>query len=101
VDRRVRVEADDVLDLGGEGRIVGPLEREQTMGLETMGVPDALSGSQRWATAPGGLVQVNATMPATTVLAIGAVPACGSCREAGRRPLPRQIAAAKAKLPGD
>jgi hypothetical protein len=44
VVRRVHVETDDVLDLGGEGGIGGPFERAQAMGL-AMGVPDALDGA--------------------------------------------------------
>ena len=47
VGRRVHVEADDVLDLGGEGGIGGPFERAQAMGLEAMGVPNALDGALR------------------------------------------------------
>ena len=45
--RRVHVETDDVLDLGGEGGIGGPFERAQAMGLEVMGVQDALDGALR------------------------------------------------------
>jgi hypothetical protein len=47
VGRRAHVEADDVLDLGGKGGIVGSLERAQAMGLKAMGASDALNGSQR------------------------------------------------------
>jgi hypothetical protein len=36
VGRRVHVEADDVLDLGGQGRIVGLLEGADTMGLQSI-----------------------------------------------------------------
>ena len=83
--RRVHVETDDVLDLGGEGGIGGPFERVQAMGLEVMGVQDALDGALRnadcfrhrppgpWVTAPGGSVQVK-TIHATTVGATGDVP---------------------------
>jgi hypothetical protein len=87
VGRWIHVEANDVLDLGGKGGIVGPLERAQAMGLKVMGASDALNGSQRnpdglrhrarpvqWVTAPGGSVRVKATIRATTALAIGAVP---------------------------
>ena len=42
VSRRIDVEADDVLELGGEVRIVGQLELAHPMGLETMRSPDAL-----------------------------------------------------------
>ncbi len=42
VVRRVHAEANNVLDLGGEGRIVRPLECAQAMGA-----PDALNGTQR------------------------------------------------------
>ena len=44
---RVHVEADDILDLGSEGRIARPLEGSQAMRLETMFLPDALDGAQR------------------------------------------------------
>ena len=43
---RVHVEADDVLDLGGEGRVIGLLEGSDAMGLEAMSLPDALNGAQ-------------------------------------------------------
>ena len=43
---RVHVEADDVLDLLGEGRIVRALEAADAMRLEAMGIPDALDGAQ-------------------------------------------------------
>jgi len=45
--RRVHIEANDVLDLGGKGGIAGPFKRAQTMGLEAMGVPDTLDGTLR------------------------------------------------------
>lgn len=35
---RVHVEADDVLDLGSEGRIGGAFEGAQSIGLEAVGV---------------------------------------------------------------
>lgn len=40
---QVHVEADDILDLGSEGRILGLLE---TVGLEAVRVPQALDGAQ-------------------------------------------------------
>ena len=43
---RVHVEADDVLDLGGEGGVLGALEGAQAMGLEPMRLPDALDRAQ-------------------------------------------------------
>jgi hypothetical protein len=39
--RRVHIEAHDVLDLLGEGGIVGLLEGADAVGLEAMGVPEA------------------------------------------------------------
>ena len=42
VGRRVHIEADDVLDLLGEGWIGGPLEGADAVGLETGGFPEAL-----------------------------------------------------------
>ena len=47
VSRRVHVEADDILDLLGEGRVVRALEGAQAMRLQMMRVPDALDGAQR------------------------------------------------------
>jgi hypothetical protein len=47
VSRRGHVETDDVFDLGGEGGVARSLEDSQTVGLETMGFPDALDGSER------------------------------------------------------
>src|SRR4051812_13415825 len=44
---RVHIEADNVLDLGGEGGIVGLLEGPDTMRLQPMGLPDALDGTER------------------------------------------------------
>lgn len=44
---RLHVEANDILDLGGKRRIVGPLEGPQPMRLEAMGLPNALDRSQR------------------------------------------------------
>ena len=41
---RVHVEADDVFDLGGKGRIVGFLEGADAMGLEAMSQPEAVYG---------------------------------------------------------
>src|SRR5260221_1791047 len=43
---RVHVEPDDVFDLFGEGRVVGFLEGADAVGLETVGLPDALHGAQ-------------------------------------------------------
>ena len=45
--RRVHVEADDVLDLRGEGGVVGLLEGADAVGLEAMGVPEALYRAKR------------------------------------------------------
>ena len=45
--RRVHVEADDVFDLRGEGRIVRALEGADAVGLQMVGFPDALDGAQR------------------------------------------------------
>lgn len=42
MDRRAHVEADDVLDPLGEGGVVGLLEGADAVGLEAMGLPDAL-----------------------------------------------------------
>jgi hypothetical protein len=47
VSRRGHVETDDVFDLGGEGGVARSLEGSQTVGLEAMGLPDALDGSER------------------------------------------------------
>ena len=44
--RRIHVEADDVLDLAGEGRIVRALEAAHPMRLEAVGIPDALDRPQ-------------------------------------------------------
>jgi hypothetical protein len=41
--RRIDVEPDDVMQLGGELRIVGELELANAMRLQTMGTPDALN----------------------------------------------------------
>ncbi len=46
VARRVHVQPDDVLHLGREGGIAGALEGAQAMGLEAVGLPDALHGAQ-------------------------------------------------------
>ncbi len=46
VGGRVHVETDDVLHLLGEGRIVGFLERPDTVRPETMGLPDTLNRAQ-------------------------------------------------------
>src|SRR5438046_2950385 len=43
---RVHIEADDIFDLVGEGRVVGFLEAADPVGLETVGLPDALHGAQ-------------------------------------------------------
>lgn len=43
--RRVHVEADDVVDLGAEGRVGGALEGSDVVRLETMVLPDALDGA--------------------------------------------------------
>ena len=45
--RRVHVEADDVLDLLGEGGVVRALEGPHAVRLEMVGVPDPLNRSQR------------------------------------------------------
>ena len=47
VGRRTHVEADDVGDLFAESRIIGALEGADAVGLEVMGLPDALHGAQR------------------------------------------------------
>ena len=44
---RVHVESDDILDLLGEFRIAGALERADTMRLEAMRLPQALDGAKR------------------------------------------------------
>jgi hypothetical protein len=46
MDRRVHVEADDVLDLGGEVRVVGPLEGADAVRLQAVDLPDALHGAE-------------------------------------------------------
>ena len=51
--RRIHVEARDVLDLLGEGRIVGALEGAQPVWLQMVGVPDALHRAQADADSPG------------------------------------------------
>jgi len=43
---RAHVEADDILDLGGEGRVLGALEGAQSVRLQTMLIPDALDGAK-------------------------------------------------------
>jgi hypothetical protein len=53
VGGRVYVEADDILDLGGEGRVTRALERAQSMRLEAVSVPDPLHGAQRYPNRPG------------------------------------------------
>ena len=47
--RRVHVEADDIFDLFGEGRIIGPFEGADAMRLEAVHVPNALDSAQRQA----------------------------------------------------
>ena len=47
VGGRVHVQADDILDLGGEGGIARALERAQAVRLEAVSVPDPLHGAQR------------------------------------------------------
>jgi len=47
VGGRVHVEADDVLDLLGEGWILGAFDRAQPVGLEVVRLPDALNGPER------------------------------------------------------
>ena len=47
--RRVHVEADDVFDLLGESRIIGPFEGADAMRLQAVRFPDALDGAQRQA----------------------------------------------------
>ncbi len=44
--RRVHVEADDVFDLFGEGRVVGALEGADAVGLKAVRLPDALHRAQ-------------------------------------------------------
>jgi len=44
---RGHVQADDVLDLLGEGRIRGALEGAQPVRLQAVLLPDALDGAQR------------------------------------------------------
>ena len=44
---RAHVEADDVLDLLGEGGVLGPLEGAPAVGLQIVCLPDALYGSER------------------------------------------------------
>ena len=53
VGRRVHVEADDVLDLLGEGGVVGALEGSQSMRLQPVRLPDALDRPQREAHGSG------------------------------------------------
>ena len=43
----MHIEADDVLDLLGEGGILGALEGAPAVGLQLVGPPDALDGSER------------------------------------------------------
>ena len=45
VGRWIHVEADDILDLGGEGGVARALERAQPMRLEAVSVPDPLHGT--------------------------------------------------------
>jgi hypothetical protein len=40
--RRIDIEADNVPELGGEGRVIGQFELAHLVGLEAMGAPDAL-----------------------------------------------------------
>ena len=114
VRRRVHVEADDVLDLGGEGWVAGSLESSQTMGLEAMGAPDALNGTQRNAGGlghrPSGPMGDGARRlrtgqgddPRDNGLGDGApCQVCGSCHEADRRRLPQQSVVANARPRGD
>ena len=49
VGRWMHVEPDDVLDLLGEGGVVGALEGAQAMRLQPVRFPDALDGAQRQA----------------------------------------------------
>ena len=49
----MHVETDDVLDLLGEGGIVGTLEGPQAMRGQIVGLPDALDGGERQARRPG------------------------------------------------
>ena len=46
MDRRVHVEADDIFDLFGEGRVVGRLEGADPVGLKMVRLPDALHRAQ-------------------------------------------------------
>jgi hypothetical protein len=51
--RRVHVEADDIFDFLGEGRIAGPFEGADAMRLQAVRFPDALDGAQRQADSLG------------------------------------------------
>ena len=51
--RRVHVEADDIFDFLGEGRIIGPFEGADAMRLQAVRFPDALDGTQRQADSLG------------------------------------------------
>lgn len=42
----IHIEANDILDLGGEGGIMRTLERADPIGLQTMLLPDPLHGAQ-------------------------------------------------------
>jgi hypothetical protein len=44
----MHVEADDVLDLLGEGGILGALEGTPAVRLQLVGPPDALDGSEHY-----------------------------------------------------
>ena len=46
VGGRVHVEADDILDLGGEGRVLGLLEGAEPVRLQAVRVPDSLYGAK-------------------------------------------------------
>src|SRR5260221_10273247 len=46
MDGRVHVEADDIFDLFGEGRVVGCLEGAHSVGLKMVCLPDALHRAQ-------------------------------------------------------
>src|SRR4051794_5267806 len=71
------IEADDVLDLFGEGGIFGTLEGAPAVGLQLVSPPDALDGSERqvhrlamarpvqWVVSSGGSAFVRASTLAT------------------------------------
>jgi len=86
--RRVHVEADDVFDLLGESRIIGPLEGADAMWLKAVRFPDALDCAQRqadrlilaiarpvqWVASPDGSPWVNASTWATVAVGTGFLP---------------------------